>query len=157
MGVDVRQRVAETISQSLRPGNDETRPPDDFFNLIRRFVVRYVTRLLDAFWHTFAFAIGTFILGGVIANIIVSLIAMGSSGLSDPSTWVIVSVISRDPTRSMYILASTTLLLLLSYVAHRSRHASSSSISLPRLTSHNSPLWRPKHLTIRLSPLEKSV
>jgi hypothetical protein len=78
-----------------------------------------VIPLFARLWHVIWWIWTTVIVGGLLVGIIISLATNGTSGLTDPSTWVVVHSLLAHLLLTIIGLLIAGIITLLAYLAHR--------------------------------------
>src|SRR5436853_167451 len=80
------------------------------------------TRAIHLFarlWRVIWWIWTTIIVGGLLVGIIISLATNGTSGLTAPSTWVVIQPLLAHPLLTIIALIIAGIITLLAFLAHR--------------------------------------
>jgi tetratricopeptide (TPR) repeat protein len=106
------------MSQLITTSGIMVRRPSFF----RHWVIGPITAVFDIAWHVLAFIVGAVIIGGILVNIVISLITTGTLGVGDPRTWATFRLLVEQPLYSSLGLGVFLLLILFAYIGHRASH-----------------------------------
>lgn len=80
-----------------------------------------LTFVLDGLWRAIRFAVGAVIVGGILVNVVISLLTTGSIGLADPRTWPLMRPFLTHPENGVGVVSEAALLIVCALLAHRIR------------------------------------
>jgi tetratricopeptide (TPR) repeat protein len=125
--------------------------------LANRFIFNPVRILLDAMWHLLAVIISTVLVGGLLVNVLISLLTIGTPGLADPRGWVAIRLLISHPSDSALGLAVALVFILCAFVGHRASHATVQSIPNSLVETYGVALVSTATPPSRLIPFYKHI
>jgi tetratricopeptide (TPR) repeat protein len=99
-------------------------------SLARRLFLTPLQLLFDGIWHLLYFIIGGILIGGILVNVVLSLVTTGTLGLTDPTTWAISHPILAYPTYSLGGFGFAIAIGFSSYLVHRRSHNAATGASI---------------------------
>jgi tetratricopeptide (TPR) repeat protein len=89
--------------------------------IFRSLFWKGVLRIGVWLWHVIWWVWGSLLVGGLLVGAVISLATTGTSGLSDPRTWIVIHPLLAHPLGAAIAFVAVTGLTLFSFFAHRSQ------------------------------------